>query len=137
MDLLTPEQRSANMARIRSTDTGPEIVVRKSLHRLGYRFRLHRRDLPGRPDLVLPRFRTAVFVHGCYWHRHEGCRLATTPKTNQSFWLRKFENNRARDRRVEKQLRDLQWNVVVIWECEASKPERLEALLRQWLPPRM
>lgn len=110
--------RSRNMAAIRGRDTSPELRVRSLLHRLGYRFRLHRRDLPGSPDIVLPRHRTVVFVHGCFWHRHPGCRYATTPKTREEFWTRKFEQNVERDRRQQQQLREMGWSVMVVWECE-------------------
>ena len=91
------DQRSRNMAAIKSKNTKPEIAVRKLLHSLGYRFRLHRKDLPGSPDIVLPKYRTAIFVHGCFWHRHENCKYATTPKTRESFWNKKFEDNKKRD----------------------------------------
>jgi DNA mismatch endonuclease (patch repair protein) len=110
--------RSRNMAAIRGRDTSPEMKVRSLLHRLGYRFRLHRRDLPGSPDIVLPRHRTVVFVHGCFWHRHPGCRHTTTPKTRADFWARKFEQNMERDRRQQQQLREMGWSVMVVWECE-------------------
>ena len=95
------------------------------LHRLGYRFRLQRRDLPGSPDIVLPRHQTAVFVHGCFWHRHPGCRYTTTPKTRADFWARKFEQNVDRDHRKEQQLREMGWSVVVVWECELRNPSSL------------
>lgn len=133
MDRLTPERRSWNMSRIRSRDTAPERLVRSLLHGLGYRFRLHRRDLPGSPDIVLPRHRAAVFVHGCFWHRHSGCRFAYTPKTRQQFWTRKFEQNRARDERAKRRLRRLGWRVTVVWECQVADPERLSSRLRRWL----
>lgn len=133
-DTLTPEARSANMARIRGKDTGPEIAVRKALHAAGYRFRLHRRDLPGRPDIVLPRHRTVVLVHGCFWHRHEGCSNATTPGTRPDFWQAKFAANVERDARNNAALEALGWKVVVIWECEAGKPESLAAIIRERLP---
>ena len=119
-DRLTPERRSWNMSRIRGTNTKPELVVRKLLHEMGYRFRLHRADLPGRPDIVLPRHKTVVFVHGCYWHRHPGCRFAYTPKSRQSFWNAKFTSNVARDQRNQRDLKEAGWRVIVIWECETS-----------------
>ena len=99
-DFLTPAERSERMSRIRSRDTSPEIALRKALHRLGLRFRLNDKRLPGKPDLVFPRYKTAVFVHGCFWHRHQVCNIATTPKTNTAFWQEKFDRNVARDRRV-------------------------------------
>lgn len=118
MDIVPREKRSAMMANIRGRDTRPELAVRRAAHRLGLRFRLHRRDLPGSPDLVFPRRKTALFVHGCYWHRHPGCKYAYTPKSNVEFWLNKLQKNTARDSRVRKELEDGGWNVVVIWECE-------------------
>ncbi len=133
-DKLSPEARSANMARIRGRDTGPEIAVRKALHAAGFRFRLHRRDLPGKPDIVLPKHRTAVFVHGCFWHRHEGCRNATSPGTRTEFWQAKFAANVARDARNTAALEAAGWKVVVIWECETERPERLAAVIRERLP---
>ena len=122
--------RSDIMRAVKRAHTKPEIIVRKALHALGLRFRLHRRDLPGSPDIVLPRFRTVVFVHGCFWHRHPGCRHATTPKSRQEYWLPKFEANVERDARKEAQLRELGWRVAVIWECETKSLAALEARLR-------
>lgn len=122
--------RSDIMRAVKRAHTAPEIVVRQALHALGLRFRLHRRDLPGSPDIVLPKFRTVVFVHGCFWHRHPDCRYATTPKSRQEYWLPKFEANVERDARKEAQLRDLGWRVVVMWECETKSLEALQARLR-------
>lgn len=133
-DRLTPEARSANMARIRGKDTGPENMVRRALHAAGFRFRLHRRDLPGTPDIVLVRQRVAIFVHGCYWHRHEGCRNATTPSTRTDFWQAKLAANVERDARNTAALEGAGWRVVVIWECEAAKTDSLEAVIRERLP---
>ena len=118
VDTLPPEKRSWNMSRIRGRDTSPERLVRSLLHRLGYRFRLNRKDLPGRPDIVLPKHRTVVFVHGCFWHRHEGCRYAYTPKSRTEFWQRKFARNVARDREVRDALERQGWRVLWVWECE-------------------
>jgi DNA mismatch endonuclease, patch repair protein len=118
IDRLDPVRRSENMRLVRSHDTGPEILVRKIAHRLGYRFRLHRRDLPGSPDLVFPKRNKIIFVHGCFWHRHQGCVRNTTPGTRIEFWKRKFAENEERDRRVSAQLRKLGWRVFVVWECE-------------------
>lgn len=115
-------KRSAMMARIGPRDTAPELAVRRALHRLGYRFRLHRRDLPGKPDVVLPRHRTIFLIHGCFWHRHPGCRFAYVPKSRIEFWRAKFEANVARDRRVEQKLRKQGWTVQIIWECETRDP---------------
>lgn len=127
VDRLTPERRSWLMGRVRQKDTKPEMVVRRLAHALGYRFRLHRRDLPGRPDLVFPRRRKIVFVHGCFWHRH-GCRKTTTPKSNAEFWLAKFERNVERDRAAIKALEGSGWHVKTIWECETKD---IEALTRE------
>ena len=121
MDRLTRQHRSWNMSRIRGKDTAPEILVRSALHRMGFRFRLHKRDLPGRPDIVLARYRTAVFVHGCFWHRHPGCTKAYTPKSRIHFWQSKFDQNVERDAAVRDQLEHLGWNVVVVWECEVRE----------------
>ena len=125
MDVHTPEQRQRNMSAIKGKDTKPEIQVRKALHALGYRFRLHRKDLPGKPDIVLPKYKTVIFVNGCFWHRHPGCKYASTPSTNSDFWNAKFEENTARDNRNYAQLEELGWKVVVIWECEAKDIEKL------------
>jgi DNA mismatch endonuclease (patch repair protein) len=118
MDIVDKARRSAMMAGIRGKDTGPELMVRRAAHALGYRFRLHRRDLPGSPDLVFPARKKVIFVHGCYWHRHDGCRYATVPKSNSEFWAEKFEKNMARDRRVLEELAGLDWDAMVVWECE-------------------
>ena len=124
-DRLSKEQRSWNMSRIRSKDTKPEMIVRRLLHAMGVRFRLHRADLPGKPDIVLGPRRLVIFVHGCFWHRHPGCREATMPAANRDFWLDKLEGNAARDLRHRAALRKLGWRVAVIWECETKQPEKL------------
>lgn len=128
-DNLTPQHRSWLMSRVRGRDTSPEIAVRRVAHALGYRYRLHRRDLPGSPDLVFPRRRAVVFVHGCFWHRHKNCPKATTPKTRADFWKKKFEANSKRDRRVLKELVVLGWRPLVIWECETKDYTKLAAKL--------
>jgi DNA mismatch endonuclease (patch repair protein) len=133
MDRLDKSRRSWNMGRIKGRDTVPEIAVRSILHRAGFRFRLHRKDLPGRPDIVLPGRKIVIFVHGCFWHRHEGCKYSYTPKSNVAFWQGKFEGNVARDRKNAKDLKAVGWRVVVVWECEIGKPEQLEARLRKLL----
>jgi DNA mismatch endonuclease (patch repair protein) len=114
------------MAGIRGKDTTPELCVRRAAHALGYRFRLHRRDLPGSPDLVFPRLRKVILVHGCYWHRHPGCRFAYTPKSNTAFWERKFEENKERDRRQLLELALLGWDPLVIWECTTYNLDELQ-----------
>src|SRR5438309_147923 len=118
MDRLSKEQRSWNMGRIRSRNTGPEITVRSALHRLGFRFRLHSKALPGKPDIVLPKWNHVIFVHGCFWHRHSGCKMAYTPKSRSEFWSEKFKQNVARDEAAQLALTTLGWTVSTIWECE-------------------
>lgn len=115
-DVLTPEQRKLNMSRIRGRDTKPEMLVRRGLHARGLRYRLHDRSLPGRPDLVLRKYHTAVFIHGCFWHAHR-CALSKLPTSRQDFWKQKLEGNKARDRKAIELLRSSGWRVVVIWEC--------------------
>ena len=130
---LVSTQRSAMMARIGPRDTAPELAVRRVLHRLGARFRLHRRDLPGTPDIVLPRRKIALLVHGCFWHRHAGCRLTYMPKTRTAFWSAKFARNVARDREVRRMLKALGWKVHVMWECDTRNVKTLERQLRRIL----
>ncbi len=120
VDIVDPVRRSHMMARIRGRDTKPERIVRSHLHQAGLRFRLHARALPGRPDIVLKRWKAVVFVHGCFWHRHRGCPMATTPSTNPEFWRRKFEENVSRDARNVAALRSLGWRVFIVWECRTS-----------------
>ncbi len=121
------------MGAVRSKDTGPEMAVRKIVHALGYRYRLHDPKLPGRPDLVFPARRKVVFVHGCYWHRHNGCRYTTSPKTNCEFWQAKFTANVSRDRRTRRELKKMGWAVLTVWQCELKKPERLTERLNDFL----
>ena len=123
-DVLTPEQRRLNMSRIRGKDTKPELVLRRGLHARGCRFRLHRKDLPGRPDLLFPRYRAAVLVHGCFWHGHN-CPLFKWPATRREFWQAKIEGNRARDARDLAELAAAGWRVLVVWECALKGPARL------------
>lgn len=125
VDTLSPAQRSERMSRIRSKDSKPEVGLRRALHRHGLRFRLHRKDLPGKPDIVLPKYRTAIFVHGCFWHGHEGCKVANTPKSNTEFWTKKFKANKERDRLSIENLKSLDWNVITVWECEINTPSKL------------
>ena len=137
MDTLTPEQRSALMARIRGVDTKPELFVRRALHGQGYRFRLHGRGLPGKPDIVFKKRKRAVFVHGCFWHRH-GCKRTTHPKSRRDYWQDKFAKNVARDRRNAALLVDDGWDVFVAWECEVDSDETLLPRLMEFLgPPRV
>lgn len=114
------------MRRIRGHDTVPEILIRKAVHRRGIRYRVNLKGLPGRPDIVLPKWRTVIFVHGCFWHRHKGCPVATNPKSNAKFWIEKFASNVKRDRRNARRLRALGWRVLTVWECQATAKSRLE-----------
>lgn len=127
-DVVNATTRSRMMAGIRGRDTLPEMRVRRYLHAAGLRFRLHSRRLPGRPDVVLPRHKAAVFVHGCFWHRHPGCPYAATPSTREAFWSSKFEVNVARDARNANDVREAGWTPLVIWECETAQEEALDAL---------
>ena len=130
-DIVDSQRRSELMAGVRGRDTAPELAVRRIAHRMGLRFRLHRNDLPGRPDLVFPKHRLAVFVHGCFWHRHEGCRYASTPKSRAAFWTEKFAANVERDARQEAALRTLGWRVLVIWQCETRDEAAVERRLAE------
>lgn len=121
--------RSRIMRAVGQKHTAPEMRVRRALHALGYRFRVQRRDLPGSPDIVLPKYKTAIFVHGCFWHRHPGCNKATTPKTRIEFWKEKFDSNVARDQVKETALREMGWQVLVVWECETKSADALAAKL--------
>ena len=123
------EQRSRNMSAIKSKNTKPEIAVRKLLHSMGYRFRLHRKDLPGSPDIVLPKYKTVIFVHGCFWHRHENCKYASTPKTRKEFWESKFKANLKRDKEIQEKIKNIGWQSVVIWECETKNIDDLREKL--------
>lgn len=125
VNILTPEERSRMMGRIKGRNAKPEMVVHSLCDRMGLRFRLHRKDLPGSPDLVFQKHRLCLFVHGCFWHRHPGCKYAYTPKTRQDFWLPKLQRNAERDREKEEALDKLGWRVEVIWECETKSPETL------------
>ena len=121
MDFMTKEHRSWNMSRIRSMNTKPEMLVRSFLHKNGFRFRLHVKNLPGHPDIVLPRYKTVIEVRGCFWHRHPRCKKATTPLSNTEFWQTKFKQNIERDKLNKKKLKALGWNLIVVWECETKK----------------
>lgn len=132
-DSLSPGERSRVMSRVRGKDTRPEMLVRRLLHGAGFRYRLHDGSLPGKPDLVFPRRRKVIFVHGCFWHRHEGCALARIPKSNRSFWLAKLDGNKARDETNQHRLREAGWGVLVVWECELRDKSMLEKRLRSFL----
>lgn len=135
MDTLTPPQRSERMGRVRGRDTKPEMRVRKLAHAMGYRYRLHRKDLPGKPDLVFPGRKKVIFVHGCFWHRHRSqkCKLARLPKSRLDFWLPKLNANRQRDLKNVRKLKSLGWKVLIVWECESASNEHLENKLRDFL----
>lgn len=129
-DTLTPEERSERMSRVRSRDTKPEMTVRRLVHSMGYRYRLHRKDLPGTPDLAFPARKKAIFVHGCFWHGHD-CRLgARPPKSRQDFWLPKLEGNRARDERKRAALAERGWRSMVVWECEVKAKDKAALMAR-------
>lgn len=133
MDTLGPELRSALMARIRSKDTGPEKIVRSLVHALGYRFRLHRKDIPGTPDMAFIGMKKVIFVHGCFWHRHSCSKGRHCPASNIDFWQRKFEKNLLRDRKNLRALRRLGWGVLTIWECELKSLHKVEGRVRRFL----
>ncbi|APL95570.1 DNA mismatch endonuclease Vsr [Sphingobium indicum] len=137
VDIVDAATRSRMMAGIRGKDTGPEVTLRRAMHARGFRYRLHVRSMPGRPDLVFPRYKAVVFVHGCFWHRHEGCRYATSPATRSEFWAEKFATNLARDRNNEERLRAAGWRIAVVWECalKRSIDEVVEQLSRWLLSP--
>jgi DNA mismatch endonuclease (patch repair protein) len=137
VDTMDAQSRSRRMARVKDRDTKPELIVRRCLHRLGYRFRLHRRDLPGTPDIVLPRYRAAILVHGCFWHRHPdpACKLARMPKSRLDFWGPKLEANRVRDERQLVELESRGWHVLTLWECELRKLDGLAERFQAFLEP--
>ncbi|HDZ76892.1 MAG TPA: DNA mismatch endonuclease Vsr [Candidatus Omnitrophica bacterium] len=128
-DTLTPDKRSWNMSRIRSTNTKPEMIVRKLLHSLGCRFRLHKKDLPGKPDIVLKKYKIVIFVHGCFWHQHKRCKRSNIPKSNMSYWKPKLNRNTKRDNQHKADLKRADWRTIVIWECETKTIEKLEKKL--------
>lgn len=133
MDKISPEKRSHNMAQVKGKNTKPEILVRSLLHKLGYRFRLHVRNLPGNPDIVLPRYKTVIFVHGCFWHGHKGCSRATVPATRTEFWSAKIEGNRKRDMRNLAAIEELGYRYLVIWQCEMRDIELLAQRMTTFL----
>jgi DNA mismatch endonuclease (patch repair protein) len=133
MDKLSAAARSANMSRIRSTGMKPELAVRSAAHRLGYRFRLHRKDLPGKPDLVFPARHKVIFVHGCFWHQHKGCIDGRAPQSNTGYWGPKLARNFERDRRSTELLERAGWKVLIVWECEAKDGPKLTGTLENFL----
>jgi len=135
MDIVSREQRRRIMASVPQRNSKPEIAVRRLVHAMGYRYRLHRRDLPGTPDLTFVGRRKVIFVHGCFWHRH-GCKLSTTPRTNAQYWSRKFRENQERDRRVVRQLRSEGWAVLIIWQCQVENAVRLATRIQKFLEKR-
>ena len=132
-DVFTKQKRSWMMSRVRNRDTKPEMAVRSIIHRMGYRFRLHRSDLPGTPDIVLPRHRKVVLVHGCFWHHHKGCPRSKLPAERTSFWRDKIAKNQARDARVYRQLRRRGWRRLTVWQCELRQPAKLRTKLKRFL----
>jgi DNA mismatch endonuclease (patch repair protein) len=132
-DKFTSEERSRIMSRVKGQNTKPEKVIRSLLHSMGYRFRLHRKDLPGKPDIVLPKHRKVIFVHGCFWHGHENCRRAARPKANAEFWNKKLDSNIARDTNTQAELKKLGWQFLVIWQCEMKDIEKLRQQLAHFL----
>lgn len=136
IDIVDQQTRSRMMSGIRGKNTKPELALRRALHARGLRFRLHSKNVFGQPDLVLPKYRTVVFVHGCFWHRHEGCRFASTPSTREEFWRKKFEANVARDSAVRAKLFAERWRLATVWECALRKPDQVKAttdFLSAWL----
>ncbi|UEB94676.1 very short patch repair endonuclease [Pseudomonas sp. HN2] len=129
-DIVSPEHRSKIMSMIKSKNTKPEMIVRSICHEMGFRYRLHRKDLPGSPDLVFPKHRLCIFVHGCFWHRHPGCKYAYTPKSRPDFWLPKLARNVERDLQVQERLKALGWKVVIVWECHTKDREILHNEIR-------
>jgi DNA mismatch endonuclease, patch repair protein len=133
VDVFTKRKRSWIMGRVKGRDTKPEMLVRSLIHRMGFRFRVHRRDLPGNPDIVLPRHRKVIFVHGCFWHGHRGCPRSKRPTTNRPFWNRKLDGNLARDKRFRAELSRLGWKVLVIWQCETKVSDIVRKRLERFL----
>ncbi len=131
-DVHTPQQRSFNMSRIRGTNTKPEMLVRKFLHAQGFRYKLHDKTLPGKPDLVLPKYKTVIFIHGCFWHGHENCKYFVVPKTRTDWWLNKINTNKANDAKAIQALKKDGWKIITVWECEL-KPAMFECTLTSLL----
>lgn len=134
MDIFSPEKRSQVMSLIKSKDTKPEKIIRSILHKLGFRFRINRKDLPGKPDIILPKYKTVIFVHGCFWHQHKGCKYASLPKTNSQFWEKKLFENHKRDKRIMKEYEKTDWKVLVLWQCEIRNIQKDHYLLKNMFP---
>lgn len=132
-DTLSSEERSKRMSLIRGTGTAPEMKLRRLVHRMGFRYRLNVKDLPGKPDLVFPSRHAVIFMHGCFWHRHKGCKLARLPKSKLDFWEPKLEANRKRDSRNQRRLEDLGWRVLVVWECQMTDADRVSVVVKEFL----
>jgi DNA mismatch endonuclease (patch repair protein) len=129
-DVHTPQVRSYNMSMIKGKNTKPEIIVRKFLHAKGFRYRLHKKDLPGKPDIVLPKYKTVIFIHGCFWHGHKNCKYFVVPKTRTKWWLNKIEGNRLNDKRNNTKLRKAGWKIITLWECQLKPKKVLKTLLK-------
>jgi len=132
-DVFSKEKRSWIMSRVKGRDTKPEMLVRSFVHRMGFRFRVHRRDLPGNPDIVLPRHGKLIFVHGCFWHGHKQCPRSKRPATNKNFWDKKLDANIKRDKHIQNELRRMGWKLLVLWQCETHNPEKLLRKLERFL----
>jgi len=132
-DVFPPEKRSQIMSRIRGYDTKPELTVRSIVHRMGFRFRLHGEDLPGNPDIILPKHKKLIFIHGCFWHGHKGCKRSKRPSSNVLFWQNKLDKNAERDKQKQKELTKLGWKYLVIWQCEITKPKLLRNKIKRFL----
>ena len=130
-DVHTKAQRSYNMSQIRSKNTKPELIVRSWLHKQGFRFRLHDKNLPGKPDIVLKKYKTVIFVHGCFWHGHKGCKYFVVPKTRTKWWLNKINGNIERDKKAQKELKKMGWKVVKIWECKVKNSKNIKLFIKQ------
>lgn len=135
MDIVSPQRRSQNMRAIKSKDMKPEMAVRRLVHSMGYRYRLHRKDLPGKPDLVLPGKRKVIFVHGCFWHQHKdkACKIVRRPKSNKNYWNAKLERNQQRDIENQKKLVAMQWDYLIVWECQTKDLDKLSAIIKRFL----
>lgn len=133
VDTLSPKERSDRMSLIRAINSAPEMKLRRLIHRMGFRYRLHVKELPGKPDLVFTSRSSVIFMHGCFWHRHEGCKLARLPKSKLEFWLPKLEKNKNRDLQNQFQLKSLGWRVLIVWECEMANIEKVSEVVREFL----